>query len=118
MPVVGFTIKQVDAKKEREFENSQISINSTPTIKTIKEIDVQTLDRKVLLIDFDFITSYKPDAGYIKLSGEIIYAAEDNQKILDEWEKKLNLPAADSVAILNFLFRRCVLMALNLSDQL
>lgn len=118
MPVIGFTINSVEAAREKNAPNAQVNINTSPNIKEIKEIDLDTFGKKVLLFEFDFTTRYSPSVGLIKISGELIYTAEDNKKILDAWEKKKPLPNDASAEILNFLFRRCILKILNLADDL
>ena len=118
MPVVGFTINSIEAKREKEFPNTQISINSSPLIFGIREVDVQAFDKKILALDFEFMTTYEPNAASIKVAGELLYVANDNKKILDAWDRNKTIPNEDSVEILNFMFRRCILKVLNLSDDL
>lgn len=119
MPVVGFTISDIQAKRGKEAGSSKINIVSTPTIKGVKEVDMQGLEKKALEVEFDFLTAYNPDMGSIKISGQLFYISNnDNQLALDFWKKKKTLPDDEAIEVLNFLFRRCVMKALILADDL
>ncbi len=119
MPVVGFTIVDIQAKRGKEIASSKINIVSTPTIKGVKEVDMQGLEKKALEVEFDFLTAYNPDMGSIKISGQLFYISNnDNQLALDFWKKKKTLPDEEAIEVLNFLFRRCVMKALQLADDL
>ncbi len=117
MPVIGFSVKSIEANKSVD-NAAQITANSTPKITDVKEIDVHSLDKKALGLSFEFVTDYAPNVGSIKLSGEVIYLVENNKKILSDWEKNKRLPDFDSVEVLNYLFRRCLLKVVNLADDL
>ena len=118
MPVVGFSITRIEAERGKEAISPQMNINSAPTVKDIKEIDLDALKKKALQVDFDFDTNYSPNIGSIKLSGELFYVADDQEKILDGWKNSKRIPEEASLEILNFLFRRCILKMLNISDDL
>lgn len=118
MPVVGFSVTSVEGRRGKGSLNPQVKINSTPNITAMKEVDLPEIGRKVLSMDFDFVTTYNPDIGSIKISGDLLYVSNDNTKILENWNKNKTIPNEPTVEILNFLFRRCILKILNLSDDL
>jgi len=118
MPVIGLNISSIEAKREKGVEINNISVSSSPTINSIKELDLKELQKKVLVIDFEFVTAYDPKAGSIKIAGELLYTSDTNAKVLESWNKNKSLPNEASVEILNFIFRKCILKILNLSDDL
>ena len=119
MPIVGFSIREIDARRTGEVANSKINITSTPTIKGVKEVNLPGLDKKALEIDFDFLTNYSPEIGLIKLVGNLFFiSGSDNAKALELWNKRKNLPDDEAIEVLNFLFRSCVMKVMQISDDL
>lgn len=118
MPVIGLNIKSIEAKKEKDVVTSEIGVNSTPKINDVKEMDINTLGKKALSISFDFTTTYSPGIGEIKMTGELLYLADDNKKILAEWKKNKKIPDNVSLEVLNHLFRRCLIKITGLADDL
>ena len=120
MPVVGFTINTIEAKREKNVPDTkeQLKINSTPKVTGIQEINLPSIGRKALVVEFDFSTTYTPNIGSIKVSGDLILVSEDNKKVLDAWEKNKSIPNDFYIEVMNYLFARCVLKILNLSDDL
>ena len=118
MPVIGFSIKRMDARKDKEQSGAQITVNSTPNIVDVKEIDVQSLEKKAISVQYEFITRYETDVGTIKIEGDILYLADNgNKEILDKWEKDKALPDGVSLDVLNVLFRRCLTKIVSLAED-
>ena len=118
MPVIGLTLNSMEAKRGSAVPTGEIKVNSTPKILTIKEVSVATLKKKALSLGFEFVTTYTPDIGEIKVGGEILYLTDKNATILNQWKKKKRLPEKVSVDILNHLFRRCLLKIANIAEDL
>lgn len=118
MPIIGLSIKSMEAKREKGQVKGEIKVNSTPKISDIKEVEIPTLKKKALSLNFEFLTKYEPPIGEIKLHGELVYLAEKNAPILAQWKKNKSLPENVSVEVLNHLFRRCLLKMANLADDL
>lgn len=117
MPVIGLTFNLMEAKRGGA-PAGEIKVNSTPRIVTMKEVNVATLKKKALSLGFEFVTSYNPDIGQIKIGGELLYLADKNAAILKQWKKKKRLPEKVSVEVLNHLFRRCLLKIANIAEDL
>lgn len=119
--MIGHSIKSLNAGRKSLVAN-KININSTPTIKDVKEKKISvtgvTDKQSVLSVGFEFETTYKPDIGSIKINGEIIYTGEDNKKLLKEWEKNKKLPAEADVEIKNFLLKKCLLLGVTISQEM
>ncbi|MFH1106052.1 MAG: hypothetical protein V1731_02475, partial [Candidatus Aenigmatarchaeota archaeon] len=75
-------------------------------------------DKKALVIGFEFITDYEPDAASIKLVGELLYLDDDMKKSLNEWKKNKALPEPVMIEVLNVLFRKCLSKVLLLAEDL
>ncbi len=118
MPVIGLNVSLIEAKRDKGVEINNLSVSSSPIINSIKELELKELQKKVLVIDFEFITEYSPKAGSIKLAGELLYTSDIHAKVLESWNKNKTLPSEASVEILNFIFRKCMLKSLNLSDDI
>ena len=84
----------------------------------VKSREVDALGKSSLVVGFEFLTSYTPDIGEIRLEGELLYLSEDTEKLLKMWKKDKKLPEDISIEILNNLFRVCLLKVSNISDEL
>ena len=118
MPVIGLRFESFEGKREKMLENTPVKINSTPRITEIKEIDIPNVAKNALAFTFEFITSYDPDIGIIKVTGEVLAVEKNYQKILADWKKKKELPTEISTEVLNYLFRRCLLKISNIAEDL
>ena len=120
MAIIGMNFNSLDAKREKEPKvRAEIKVNSVPRINEIKEISIASLgNKKVLSMDFEFVTNYDPKVGEIKISGNLLYMTDDNKAILKQWEKEKKIPEEPSLEILNYLFRRCLLKASYIAEDL
>lgn len=118
MPIIGLSFNAIEARKEGGRIQQEVKVNSTPTITSIKEITVPNLAKKALSIEFEFMTRYEPDFARLTIKGSLMYLAEKNKAVMDEWEKNKRLPEDMSLEILNYLFRRCLLKASLLAEDL
>ena len=122
MTVLGHNITKLNAER-KSLASKKIDINSTPKITNVKEkdIDVSGLTgdkRTVLGISFEFETNYKPNIGNIAIAGEVIYTGEDNKRVVSEWKKNNKLPAVADIEIKNFLLRKCLLIGVQVSQEM
>jgi len=120
MPIVGFRFTSMEGKKNEEPSSSkgEIKVNSTPKITEVKEANVPTFKEKALSIKFEFVTNYDPNLAEIKVAGDILYVAKDNQGVLKQWKKDKKLPDEVNIDILNNLFRRCLIKISIIADDL
>ncbi len=118
MPIIGMKFDSMEAKRENVPQKGEIKVNSTPRITSAKLIALPSITKKVLALNFDFVTTYSPQIGEVKISGEILYVHDDNQKILKQWQSKKTLPEQTNIEVLNHLFRQCLLKVANIADDL
>ncbi len=116
MPIVGYNISSITAEKSA-VRTGRIDINSRPNITSVTKRNMP--DKKtVIVIGFEFLTTYNPDIGRIRIVGEILYATQRLKGILNTWEKEGKILEEVDVEIKNFLFRKCLTVGLILSENL
>ncbi|MFH1237800.1 MAG: hypothetical protein V1648_05365 [Candidatus Aenigmatarchaeota archaeon] len=120
MTIVGLSLNSVEARRDREqMSGAEIKVNSVPRINDIREVSVPSLgSKKVLSMDFEFVTTYDPKVGEIKIGGDILYLTDDNKAMLKQWEKEKKIPEKPSLEILNYLFRRCLIKVSVIAEDL
>lgn len=119
MPVVGLKFDSFDAKRNKDGFTGEMKINSSPRIKSLKEIDLNTIGKKAIALGFEFSTQYSPDVAEIKVNGEIIYVNEKQKaEMLKTWKKDKKLPDNVGIEVLNHLFRHCLLKVATIAEDL
>jgi hypothetical protein len=118
MPIIGLKFDSFEGKREKDATNQSIKINSSPRITDLKEIKVPNLDKKALAFSFEFLTTYEPDIGTIRVTGEVLFLSDAMPKITADWKKKKTLPAEMSADIINYLLRRCLLKVATMAEDL
>jgi len=118
MPIIGMKFDSMEAKRENVPQKGEIKVNSTPRITSAKLITLPSINKKALALNFDFVTTYSPEIGEVKISGELLYMSEENPKILKQWTSKKTLPENVNIEVLNHLFRQCLLKVANIADDL
>ena len=121
MPVIGMSIKAIDAKKIEETVGP-IKVNSNTNLKEVKEQDLPALNKKSLSVEFEFKTQYisnkNKSVAEIIISGDVLFIDPQQDKILKDWKKDKKLPDDISLQIINAILRRSVIKALALSEDL
>jgi len=117
MPIIGMTLKNIEASRKKAA-TGEVKVNSTPTITSLKEVDVATLGKKAIEMAFEMTTSYVPEIAEIKISGNVLYLTDSGKDIMKQWKSKKQLPSGVSVEVLNYLFRHCLLKIANIADDL
>lgn len=116
--IVGFGIKSISAER-KNIPRGRIDINSTPKIISVSKSKVGLLKKeKPLNIEFEFITKYEPEIGEIRISGNIFYLGKKMKDMLRIWEKEKKLLKKVDIEVKNFLFRKCLTIGINLSENM
>ena len=118
--IIGLNFISINAEtKERDDVSGNISVNSSPTIDSVEKRDFSIPGMKnVIGIGFSFNVRYDPDIGSITLNGEVLYAAEKMDNILKVWKEKKALDDSIALEVLNAIFRRSLIKAIELSSEL
>jgi hypothetical protein len=115
--IIGYALKKIEAKRTGEI-SGRLDISSTPKIKDVKEKEINLAGKKkVVSVEFEFITEYKPSVAEIKISGEVYYVGKEKDA-LKEWKRNKKLPVGIDVEVKNFLFRKCLILGINLSQDM
>ena len=120
MTIVSFNFTKIEAEK-KESGKGKININNNVTIENVEEknLSLGNQKQKVVSFIFEFTSKYTPNAGNIKLVGNVLYM-EDSKKvkeIIDGWKKDKKLPKDIMTKILNVILNKSNVQALILSDH-
>jgi hypothetical protein len=116
--IVGFSIKTISAER-KDVPRGRIDINSTPRIISVSSSKVDFISKqKPLNVEFEFITKYEPHVGEIRISGNIFYVGKNMEEVLKTWKKEKILLKDVDIEVKNFLFRKCLTIGMNLSENM
>jgi len=116
--IVGFGINLISAER-KAMPKGRIDINSSPKILSVAKSKMGFLNKGIpLSIEFQFITKYEPKVGEIKIFGHVLYTSKKNDRVLKTWEKEQKLPKDVDMEVKNFLFRKCLTIGVNLSENM
>ena len=119
MRVIGFNFKGISSEKKKEVTNP-LSINTDINIKEIKKQEVELFpEKEIYSFDYEFKINYE-DHAEINFKG-IILALFDDKKIEKELEEKWKnheIPENVKIPIMNTIFSRCNLKAMQLEEDL
>ncbi|MBI4176960.1 MAG: hypothetical protein HY516_01185 [Candidatus Aenigmarchaeota archaeon] len=119
MPVIGMQITKIEALRKNN-PSAGFKVESVPSIVSVEEKDLPAIGNngKALAINFNFNVDYKPDIASIKIAGEILYLEEGERVGAKTWAKSKSLPQDVMVEVYNMIFRKGLLKALELSDDM
>ena len=119
MTIIGLNYKKISAEKNGSGREN-MKINTGPEIVDIRKTKLQGFenDIDVLSVDFRFNSATEPDVARINIEGTIIYKADKPEDILKSWNKDKTMPSSAHIEIVNYLFKKVGILALQLSDTL
>ena len=119
--IVGFNLTKIDVERKNPVQG-KVQVKHDLNINNVSELKLPLKEKKqALTFDFLFTINYLPDIGDIKLGGQVIYFDEDSKKVastFEQWKKNKKIPPAVSVEILNVIFARCNVKALELANDI
>lgn len=116
--IVGFGIKSISAER-KTIPRGRIDISSTPKIVSVNWPDTKVFTKKKPAnIEFEFITKYEPNIAEIKISGYVLYLGKNVNDLIKKWEKDKIFPKEVDMEVKNFLFRKCLTLGVNLSENM
>lgn len=125
MPVLGLSYTKISAQRRNpEKAPTEVNINTTPKIVSVKKSALKGLGDKpadLISIEFEVSSTFDPDLGEIAIEGAAAYVpgqGETSKAILDHWKKNKVLPPDAHVEVINHLFRKVLVLALQLADAL
>ena len=123
MPIVGMTIKSVEAKRTEDYVG-EFQVQSQTNLGTIKEQELGAIGKLGAVVPFEFKTIYlkgkesKEQFANIIISGEVYLVDSANDKPIEEWKKEKRFKDETNISIINSILRRCVARSIGLSDEL
>lgn len=118
MPILGMTLRTIDATRKKDSFEGEVRINSTPTIGAVKEINVPAFDKKAVGISFDFNIVYEPDVAQIKMSGDMLYIPKAEENVMKKWKTDKKLPESVTIEVLDHIFRHCLIKCAVIAEDL
>lgn len=119
--IVGFNLTKIDVERKNPVQG-KVQVKHDLNINNVSELRLPLKEKKqALTFDFLFTINYLPNIGDIKLGGQVSYFDEDSKKVastLEQWKKNKKIPSAVSVEILNVIFARCNVKALELANDI
>lgn len=108
----------MEAKRTAAVEGN-IRVDSNTNIVDVKDFTLPTKE-KAAKISFRFQTRYsqeKKEVGNIAIDGEVIYKGKTGD-IKKYWKKEKSLPEEVGVKVINSILRKCIVKAVDLSDEI
>jgi len=115
--IIGLNINSIIAKSKIDSVEGNITVNSTPVIEDLEKKDIDDM-KDLISIKFSFSSNYEPDAGKVKIEGEVLYKTDDAKNIVKKWKDNKSLDPDLAVDVLNAIFRRCLTKTVDLSADL
>ncbi len=117
--ILGISLDSINAER-KNFTEGEFKVSYSSEIVDVKEAEIPAFDEKVTELKFSFDVRYQQkeaEVGSLKFTGSILWK-ENSKKLLEKWKKDKKLPEDVGLIILNNLYRKCLIIGANLSDQL
>ena len=120
MPVIGMSIKSIQAAKTGKIEKG-LKVNNQTNVSDVVEGQLSGIGKNGLKIKFEYTTTYTVNnnkIGEIKMTGEVMYVGDDVEAIKSSWQANKKLPENTDIQVINHILRRGVTKSLSLSEEL
>jgi len=122
MPVVSISVEKIKAKRNKRnpYTGGPITFLPRPAFIDIKEVKEEKSGASFLLIPFKHTMLYRPNIGFFRVQGHLLYNAEEKKKkeILSMWEEKKRVPDDVFVELMTPLASRAIFLDANLAFEL
>lgn len=121
MRVIGFNFDKISIEKKKKQREGQLRINTNIEIIDLHKEEVDIFkDRDVYNFEYEFKINYEPNFAEIIFKGGVLTLIEDKDildEIKKEWKDK-KLPEKIKLSLMNLIFSRCNLKALQLEEDM
>ncbi len=120
MTIVAVNLRSIEASKDENVKGD-VEINNNVTPLNVREQDMPGIGQNGIAIEFQYISKYTcatKTLGEIKIKGEVYYIGEDCKEIVKKWKKDKEIPEDQYLVIINTIFRRCAIKALQLAEDI
>jgi hypothetical protein len=116
--ILGYNFARIEATRNKEISGN-LNISSSVKITSVEEKEIEFLNKqKVLEIGFEFLVEYKEGFGKIEMHGSLLYDGKDIKDASKMWKKDKKLPESIDLEVKNFLFKKCLTLAILLADEI
>ena len=116
--IIGYTFNKIEVSRVKDI-SGKVDISSSVKIVSVEEKEIEILEkRKILEIGFDFLVEYKEGFGKIEMSGNLLYDGKEIKDVAKMWKKVMKLPESVDLEVKNFLFKKCLTLAILLADEI
>ena len=116
--IIGYTFNKIEVSRVKDI-SGKVDISSSVKIVSVEEKEIEILEkRKILEIGFDFLVEYKEGFGKIEMSGNLLYDGKEIKDAAKMWKKDKKLPESVDLEVKNFLFKKCLTLAILLADEI
>jgi hypothetical protein len=116
--IIGYNFDKIEASRVKEI-SGKLDITSSVKIISVEEKEIEILNKKrVLEVEFEFLVEYKEEFGSIRMLGKLLYDGKNIKEGLKMWKKDQRLPEEIDIEVKNFLFKKCLTLAIILADEL
>ena len=123
MPVIGVRMDKIEAERKENVKiEGQMRILPVPRILQVQEVQVPGPTGKVNIVEvqFEYVTSYDPPVGEIKVSGTIMFQEAENirKQLVDTWKEKRQVNPDLGREIIYRMTQQAFLVMMNLAREL
>jgi hypothetical protein len=116
--IIGYNFSKIEASKAKEISGN-VDISSSVKIISVEEKEIEVLNKqKVLEIGFEFTVEYKNGFGKIEMNGTLLHDSKETKDAIKMWKKEKKLPEGIDLEVKNFLFKKCLTLAIILADEI
>ena len=123
MPVIGMRMDKIEAERRDNVKvEGQIRILPTPRILQVQETQIPGPTGRVNIIEiqFEYVTTYDPPVGEIKVNGTVMFQESENvrKQILDNWKTNRQINPDIGKDIIYRMSQQGFLVMMNLAREL
>ena len=121
MPFIGFNFDKITAERNVDEIKGDLNVKHNLNIKDLKEEEIN-LDKKqeVLRFIFEFVLSYEPNIGSIKIGGHLLFLESPKKikEMVQGWKKNKKISPEIMRSLFNTILSKANIKALQLSQDI
>jgi len=116
--IIGYNFAKIEAERSKDI-GGKVDISSSVKITSVEEKELEVFNKqKVLEIGFEFTVEYKEGFGKIHMIGTLLYDGKEAKDASKMWKKDKKIPESIDLEVKNFLFKKCLTLAILLADEI
>jgi len=118
--IVNFTLDKISVDKRSPVKGTIEAKNSIKFLDISEQPLPEGLNKQFLLsFKFEYKIEYMPNIASTEIIGHIHFMTNKNtkDKILEDWDKHSKIEPVLSGQLVNYIFSKCGVMALSLSNH-